>query len=171
MSLWRSLAGVVLVALLPSCATQGDLASPPPSKAEQDPKGCVVRLTLKKEVLNGELIGLHNGRYILRQGAELLAVDTGPAVKRATVVLGRVSEKPNGYGWSAFLPLVSISHGYFGAFTLPLNIITAVAVNTGAANSRHVIYMEPVYPEELTRFARFPQGIPAAYFEGKRWAP
>lgn len=171
MSLWRAISSMVLTALLASCATQGDLASPPPSMAEQDPKGCVVRLTMKKEILNGELIGLHNGRYILRQGTVLLGVDTGPAVKRATVVLGRVSEKPNGYVWSAFLPLVSISHGYFGVFTLPLNIITAVAVNTDAANARHVIYLEPVYPEELNRFARFPQGIPAAYFEGKRWAP
>jgi hypothetical protein len=170
MSLWRSVSGVLLAALLASCASHADLASPPPSMAEQDPKGCVVRMTLQKEVVNGELIGVHHGRYILQNGAELLGVDTGLAVKRATVVLGRVSEKPNGYMWSAFLPLISISHGYFGLFTLPMNIITAVAVNTGAAKSRNVIYMEPVIPEDLCRFARFPQGIPTAYFEGKRWA-
>jgi hypothetical protein len=170
MSWWRSASAVALAAVLGSCASQADLASPAPSQAENHPLGCVVRLTLDKHVVHGELIGLHNGRYVLLHGTELLGVDTGLAVKRATVVLGRVSEKPNGYAWSAFLPLVSISHGYFGVFTLPMNIIAAVAVNSGAAKSRNVIYMEPVIPEDLCRFARFPQGIPVAYFEGKQWA-
>lgn len=170
MSPARYLLFMVVAALLSACASERDLAAPAPSQAETHPLGCEVRLIARRHVVQGELIGLLNGRYVLMNEGELLGVDTGLAFTRATVVLGRVTEKPNGFGWAAALPLVSISHGAFAAFSLPMNIITAVAVARGAAKKRHVIYLEPLVQEELCRFARFPQGVPPAFFEGKRWA-
>jgi hypothetical protein len=170
MSPARYLLFMVVAALLSACASERDLAAPAPSQAETHPLGCTVRLVRPGQVVQGELIGLLNGRYVLMNDDELLSVDTLLGFTRATVELGRVAENPNGFGWAAALPLVSISHGFFAAFSLPMNIITAVAVARGAAKRRHVIYLEPLVHAELCRFARFPQGVPPAFFEGKRWA-
>jgi hypothetical protein len=156
--------------LLGACATRSDLSAPAPSEAERHPLGCQVRIASKRMVVTGELVGLANGRYVLLHEDELISVDTSLSFTRVTVVLGRVSEHPNRYGWSSILPLVSISHGALAVFTLPMNLITALSLNQGAAKSRYVVELKPVRSDVLCKFARFPQGIPPRFFEGRQWS-
>jgi hypothetical protein len=171
MSAARSILFLLIAAVLGACASEHDLQTPAPSQAERHPLGCEVRLAAKGMVRQGELIGLYEGSYVLLKGNELMAVDTGLSFTRVIVVMGRTTERPNSYGWSALLPLVSISHGAVGIFTLPLNIIAAVSVNQGAAKSRYVVYLLPARSAELCKFARFPQGIPPSFLAYRQWSP
>lgn len=54
---------------------------------------------------------------------------------------------------------ITLSHGWFLLFTLPLNLITTTVV-TLTAGSSFVIKMKDISWDNLYKFARFPQGIP-----------
>ena len=159
---------VLLPGLLASCASSHDLAAAAPGKVQEHPYGDrVVLLTTGKDP-EGELIGLHQGSYVVKDEYDdtLVFVDTA-RVYGAVVKHARTSDNPQAYGWSAALPLISLSHGGFALFTLPMNIIAAVAVNNGAAKSRYVVYFtRGFHSAELVRFARFPQGVPPAFLPG-----
>lgn len=167
----RSFVATALL-LLVGCTTHQDLAVPAPSQVEVDPKGNAVRLGLHRGHLDGELIGVSGEHYLLLdEEYMLLEVDT-TAVMEARVIISRTSEDPRKYAWSSALPFLCLAHGYFGALSLPVNLIAVISVNAGSAGSRNVVQVDgPVGTWELLPFARFPQGIPAAYLQRHPVAP
>jgi len=69
----------------------------------------------------------------------------------------RISKAYNSPGWAALFPLVSIGHGGWGIFTLPINIATAIDLGTA---TNKVIFDESSSWNHLHKFSRYPQGIP-----------
>lgn len=68
--------------------------------------------------------------------------------------------RPRKYAVVYFMPLVSISHGYFAMFTLPINLISAPVI-VNSANKSYRLELRDVAIDNLRMFARFPQGLPS----------
>ena len=68
--------------------------------------------------------------------------------------------KSKNYGWTIpVFSLASFLHGYFAVITLPVNLITTIAVTVSAQDA--FVYKKRHMPfEKLHMFARFPQGLP-----------
>lgn len=68
--------------------------------------------------------------------------------------------QPKSYAWTIpVYTLSTLSHGYFALFTAPVNAVVTSVVTARGANA--FTYNEQVMSyEELSKFARFPQGIP-----------
>lgn len=59
--------------------------------------------------------------------------------------------------WASLVNLTSIGHGFYGIFTLPINM----SVTAGITNSKYSMkYPDNISWDKLSKFARFPQGIP-----------
>jgi len=59
--------------------------------------------------------------------------------------------------WASLVNLSSIGHGIFGLITLPVNIAATASIT----NSKYSMkYPDNISWDMLSKFARFPQGIP-----------
>lgn len=59
------------------------------------------------------------------------------------------------------MPITSIGHGFWGVITLPINISTAASMNSSSNSSAYRMkYPDNISWNEMSKFARFPQGIP-----------
>jgi hypothetical protein len=64
------------------------------------------------------------------------------------------------YGWSIpVYALAGVSHGWWGVFTIPFNMVITSAVTANGANA-FTYNDKQVTIHEIQMFARFPQGIP-----------
>jgi hypothetical protein len=68
--------------------------------------------------------------------------------------------QPENHGWTIPLySLFTISHGWYLAFTFPINLITTIAVTAGGSSS-YTYSDRNISRLKLRQFARFPQGMP-----------
>jgi hypothetical protein len=62
--------------------------------------------------------------------------------------------------WSIPLfAIFTISHGFYSIITLPINLISTITINYRGSNL-HTFNHKTIKPNDLNKFARFPQGIP-----------
>jgi hypothetical protein len=123
-----------------------------------------MKLWTKEERFQGELIGEKNGSYwLMQRSGKIVSVDAGQIEKAAIQICG-ISENPGSYAWGFVLIPLSITHGYFGAISLPINLLTSISVYTRANTDRQKIVMHhPIPHSTVMAYARFPQGIPATF--------
>lgn len=63
--------------------------------------------------------------------------------------------------WQALNLLLPLSHGYYGIYTLPLNVLVGSAVSYDAAlNPYSIKYPTAISWSQISKFARFPGGLP-----------
>lgn len=113
----------------------------------------------------GEIIEVNSDTLLL------LPVDTTQSllklskaeVPQAEIIVSLTSNKPEAIGtWAGLINILSIGHGYYGVISLPINMLAGVNIANNAAKSTYRIkYPEAVDWEDMKKFARFPQGIPA----------
>jgi hypothetical protein len=117
--------------------------------------------TIEKTSLKGELIAV-NAYYVY-----LLNNNAGrrlDSVAREQITDFKIKFANSNTGlYAASIPLsalVTITHGFYLVFTLPLNVITTsiVAIDAGKAFE---ISKNSIRWDDLSMYARFPQGIPA----------
>lgn len=142
--------------VLISCATPSYL--PEPERIPNHPFGSYIKLECKAgKNFSGELISVEKDHIIL------LGENTGKCVvveKSQIQAFSLQYAQAKRYGWTIPVSsLVSLTHGVFAVFTLPVNLITSIAVTTGGANA-FVYKSENLAYKDLKMFARFPQGLP-----------
>ncbi len=155
-------AALALATFATACVSNPDPRQPTIQKMQTEGVGgWIVATSTAGWQVQGELISITREYvHILRvgqPGAALVYVRTADVAKASVYTY----EYEGGLGVFGLLGTLStISHGFFLALTAPVWIIsTAIAV---AAESAHVEleYPEDNSLEELSRWARFPQGIP-----------
>ncbi len=115
----------------------------------------------------------HDGKKI---EGELLAVEEHSIIVLASsafasdtsirVAVNKISKfklryaQPKHYGWTIpAYTIVCLSHGFWAALTIPVNLITTISVTVAGENA-YTYDGKKISYEGLKMFARFPQGIP-----------
>jgi hypothetical protein len=159
---------VALLACLAGCASNPAPARWRPSleQAAHTSLGSWVQLELtSKQEVGGELLEVSDDRVVLQDDR---TVRDYPVAQVAVLRVYPFSQ-PWGYatGWGTVGTVSTLSHGAFLLLSAPLWIISTIA--TAAADS-HIGQdtfgrggEEPL--SACRKYARFPQGLPAGYFE------
>lgn len=83
-------------------------------------------------------------------------------IKTADIIISLTSDNPKKIGVLATISTISTgAHGFWMVLTFPINLTTSVYMAQDAAKGTYRInYPNNIQWIELSRFARFPQGIP-----------
>jgi hypothetical protein len=147
----------IITLLIGGCAATGHL--PTSDKIDVFEYGSFITIAHKKsdQKLRGELIALDSNTMVV------LSSETRKCVSIPVSEVRKFSLRyasPKSYGWTIpALSLLSLSHGYWSVFTIPINLIVTIAVETESRKSFRYDNENMTY-EDLKMFARFPQGIP-----------
>jgi hypothetical protein len=153
------------VLLLSSCYPKTYL--PKPKEYLSDVKGSYITVVMKSRshiTHEGEIIAVDKEHLILLSVSrwDTTTVIHKEEVQSAQILLARTSDDPEKIGtWAGLMNLMTLAHGYFMVFTVPMNIIASIATATGASNSNYRIhYPDEIKWDDISKFARFPQGMP-----------
>jgi hypothetical protein len=120
--------------------------------------------TVRNRFVNGEIIAVEKaGMYILTQGKEdSLRYVEKLALKHARISIALMVDDPERIKRRSYLMgLIHFIHGWWNIFTFPLTGAPRQAIVGGAIKKGYFIkYPEAINWEELSKFARFPQGMP-----------
>lgn len=117
--------------------------------------------TTEKKSLKGELIAVNDNYVYLLNNSAGRVLDSVPRNHIVDFKLKFANASTGLYAASIPLSaLVTITHGFYLIFTMPLNVITTsiVAIDAGKAFE---ISKNSIRWDDLSIYARFPQGIPA----------
>lgn len=114
-------------------------------------------VTTDNGMLQGELIAVDNTRiWVLTDNDGRCKEVADSTVKRLNV---QYAKAPN-YAWTIpVFTLGSLIHGYFAILTFPVNLIASIAISS-SANKSYRYEARKVEPQVLSKYARFPQGLP-----------
>lgn len=153
-----------ILALLPVVLASGCFYPyylPKQKKMAENAYGSYIKLSLiKTKNVRGELIAIDSFNMVLLTGdfkssEKKIAVVPIDKIKRFRVYYA----KPWRYDLSGpLLGVLTISHGVAGIFTLPVNVLVTSTVTTNA----YMAYSDGTFGlDDLRKYARFPQGLPA----------
>lgn len=157
------LAGLFIAVFLYGCSSAKYL--PESDQVGVNQYGSQIEISTHDFTVLGELIVAKDSSLII-----LLDSDNPneKSVKQIKIIsVNKIQEfilsyaKHNDYSWTIpVFTLMTISHGAFLIFTLPLNLITTIAINSNASSGFQYNNYSIEY-NQLKMFARFPQGIPS----------
>lgn len=158
------LTGLLFLVLLQGCTLQYNTPYlPAPEKLGESPCGVLIRLDLAGgDMEDGELIAVQHDSIFVLQTSRKIPCGQVVAYFRQDVQTYTIKfVRTPSLGWTIpTFALLTLSHGYFLIFTLPLNIIATSA--SVAAVTMASTYTEKEVPfSNLSKFSRFPQGIPS----------
>jgi len=111
--------------------------------------------------LKGELIAVNPKKvFVLKNDKNFMQLDSVSLTEIKNFTLRYAKGKAKNYAWT--IPAsaaITISHGWFLIFSLPINLLTTTIVTTNAGSSFAMNKYDIMW-DELSKFARFPQGIP-----------
>lgn len=83
-------------------------------------------------------------------------------IKRADIIIATTSDNPKRISaWAGLINLAPLGHGFFLIVSVPINLVTTIAISNDAAKGTYRMkYPKNVPWEQMYKFARFPQGIP-----------
>lgn len=83
-------------------------------------------------------------------------------IKKATILVSTISDDPIRISTKAGLVnLTTLGHGFFMVFTVPITMAMTMKMGNEVAKSSYRIkYPKDISWNEMSKFARFPQGIP-----------
>jgi hypothetical protein len=147
--------GLVAIAV---CGCTAPPYLPPADEIDVSKFGSHIKIIRKNApALAGELIAIDRQQIIVlpqdSRRCEMVSIDE---VKRFTLRYAR----PRHYGWT--IPLgffISFVHGMFFILSEPVNLVVTVIVTVSGETDFKYSDKNMTY-EQLTMFARFPQGIP-----------
>lgn len=150
----------VIGALFFSCATNSHL--PDSRYIGEHPYGSQISIHLKNnQTLEGELIAVNPEQiYVLTNVQDKKKLQVVPASKVVDYTVSYARFKGTNYAWTIPFSLVTIAHGMYSVFTFPINLITSFAI--GSKSNYTLEYLkDQITWDDLSKFARFPQGIPS----------
>jgi hypothetical protein len=82
-------------------------------------------------------------------------------IEKARIDFSLTTNYPEKLKKADLIPLLTLTHGWILVFTLPINLAIVVpTVSTHRRGSYAVEYPAKINWEEISKFARFPQGVP-----------
>lgn len=159
------IAATALMVLVASCSPKPYL--PKPKEYLGNVKGSYIQTISKgrpQKVHEGEIIAVERDYLLI---ISVSRWDTTTVVLRENVLsayiqLASTSDDPGKINtWAGLMNIMTLAHGYFMIFTVPINLIASISTASGAANSTYRIeYPQEIKWEEIRKFSRFPQGMP-----------
>jgi len=162
---------ILLVAMMSSCASNRPDMSPLYADAHFNTLGAYMEVFYyinrkQRSRINGELISVENNKLILRVVDKINNTKSNPKFELVSIPKTEIirynlvfaKEKVGDFRSGA--SLITISHGFWMVFTLPINLITFYSIDRNS-------FYEFAYTQknlkfsELKNYARFPQGLPA----------
>jgi hypothetical protein len=154
---------VMLIAVFAMCASCASMKAPsgtvPTRKGlEKEAYGAWMTLTLDGSVVSGELIAVDNDSiYVLPEnGLQKFATSS---VDTAKMVLYR-PDTGKYIAWTAVTSVATIANGAFLVITFPITVITGVVTSSVEGDRINFLDRATASWEEMSKFARFPQGLP-----------
>lgn len=155
-----------LIILLCGIACKSPQYLPKPMEFKNNTKGLILELEVSRDsTLTAEIIEVgpeHMTVLPVNQTSLGVINIEKNKISKADIIISLTSDDPGKITkWSSLVNILSIGHGYFAVFSLPLNLATSISLSQDAAKGTYrTKYPENVPWEELHKFARFPQGIP-----------
>lgn len=149
-----------LMVLLTSCGSFTHL--PTPKKISSQVGGSKIRLSTsnQKKPISGELIATDDSLIYIAQDEKLHEVPI-QAFKSADVFVSKpVNNLKLLSFWGRLLPFTSITHGWFGFASLPVNSVPLIMAYDGLYGSQYLPFRDSVNRNRLNLYSRFPEGIP-----------
>jgi len=83
-------------------------------------------------------------------------------IQSASITIASTSDNPKGISTRAgLINVLSLGHGIFMAASLPINLMITIPIGISAAHDTYKMnYPKNVSWNQMSKFARFPQGIP-----------
>lgn len=156
----KSLFILALFLIVNACKTNTYL--PKPNEMNYFTRGLWIECNLKnKTTINGEILALNkNQAFILPLFGEVLTIEK-QNIKNAVIHVSLTANQPEELRAAPLIPLLSLTHGWWAFFTLPINIsVVAPTVSSQRSGTYIIDYPKAVKWEQLAKFSRFPQGIP-----------
>jgi hypothetical protein len=110
----------------------------------------------KSLTLSGELIALEGGKLIALDENRAFEI---PVSDIRRMRLENFREARMAGMWAFLGTLSTLSHGYYLMISAPVWIVSGVMLAAGESRTGLVEYKGPP-PDEIRKFARFPQGLP-----------
>jgi len=153
---------ICVLFLFTACKTPTYLSSPKDFKDQVTGLHFACKLDGKTEIL-GEIIEVDSSTIkLLPVNGDGLMTISKDEIEKGDVIVALSSDDPKKIkSWSTIVSLLPIGHGYFAVFTLPITLAATIPMSYDAAKGVYrVNYPDNVYWKDLSKFARFPQGIP-----------
>jgi len=114
------------------------------------------------KVITGEIIVVEdNSVTVLSVETNELITFNKHQLSSFEVLVSATSDDPAGIsGYGFVMGLLSIGHGYYGIISYPINFLSAVAIGVDVASPYVMKYPDSVDWKRLSKFARFPMGLP-----------
>lgn len=148
---------LILPLLLGSC--KAPYYVPPTKQIGIERHGSQIIITpFEDEKIKGEFIAINEDMFVI------LRDDTGSmySIPRGNIKKIKIRyAQPKQYGWAIPFFVIStvLSHGYYSAYSAPVNaVVTSGVTTTGALDFTY--NNKTISDDEIQMFARFPQGIP-----------
>ncbi|MCR9290604.1 MAG: hypothetical protein NXI23_24800 [Bacteroidetes bacterium] len=83
-------------------------------------------------------------------------------IQNADIIIASTSDNPTGIStWAGLINLAPAGHGWFMILSVPINLVTTISIGSDAAKGTYRMkYPKNVSWNQMSKFARFPQGIP-----------
>jgi hypothetical protein len=123
--------------------------------------GGFIKVTLLNgRKIEGELLSSNNERItVMMEG-----YDYPTQIKTSGIMRYKLQFAKGLNGKVTLNMLLPLSHGVFAIVTLPLNALILAVVLT-ETNKDYKIYSDETTYEELSKYARYPQGLPQVYLK------
>lgn len=130
-------------------------------------KGLILQVILDDDSkILGEIIEANS------EAIKILPVTNGKAtimtiskknIQSAEIIVSTTSDDPEGISlWASVINIAPVGHGFFMILSVPVNLISTISIGNDAAKGTYrMSYPKNVPWEQMSKFARFPQGIPS----------
>ncbi len=148
--------------LFAACKTPTYLSTPKDFKDQVTGLHFTCSLDGKTEIV-GEIIAVDSSTIkLLPINGDGLMTISKDEIEKGDIIVALTSDNPQKIKtWSTIVSLMPIGHGVFGVVTLPITLAATIPMSYNAAKGVYrVNYPDNVYWEDMSKFARFPQGIP-----------
>jgi hypothetical protein len=152
------------ILLLGSCGSPRYLSAP--NDFSYNVKGLILSVTLDdKTHFLGEIIEANNTELLILpidKAIDGMVTIPKNKIQSADIIISTTSDNPGGLTtWAGLINLAPLGHGFFGILTVPINVVSTVSIAATANKSTYRMkYPDNVSWSQISKFARFPQGIP-----------
>lgn len=150
-----------------ACATPNHIIKPQNLKTHV--KGLYIEINTASSSQIGEIISVDENeiKILTTTDDHKLITYSKSQILTADLIVAGTSNNPKDISrWGGLLPLFSLTHGAIGIITLPGNLLTSLLIGLDASKgSYRMKYPDQLFWVQLSKYARFPQGIPQAVNE------
>lgn len=135
---------------------------PKPSELKEFTKGMWMDCDITDgSKVAGEIIVIDDKQVLLLTKYNITRTVRKDVIKKALIEFSLTTDHPEKLKSANAIPVLTLSHGWFMIFTLPINLAVVIpTVSTHRSGSYAAEYPAKIKWDELSKFARFPQGVP-----------